>query len=146
MPTHRHIGISRRITQEEERVRLRTILEALKPRFTDAEHPEVGGFVVRTVSENLSREKLEADAEFLIHMWRDVEKRQKAIAAPALVQPELDIVQRCARDMFTPEVEKLVIDDEDTFNRIVRFVDLLDPALVPRIQHYKTLYERQQRY
>jgi ribonuclease G len=137
MPTHKHIGISRRITSEEERTRLRGALEALKPRFTDAEHPEVGGFVVRTVSENLSLEKLEADAEFLITMWRDVEKRQRAIAAPALVQPELDIVQRCARDMFTSEVEKLVIDDEATFKRIVRFVELLDPQLVPRISHYK---------
>jgi ribonuclease G len=136
MPTHRHIGISRRITVEEERTRLRTILEGLKPRFTDAEHPEVGGFVVRTVSENLVKEKLEADAEFLIHMWRDVEKRSKKIAAPALVQPELDIVQRCARDMFTPDVDKLVIDDKATFDRVVRFVELLDPQLVQRIVHY----------
>ena len=85
MPTHKHIGISRRITVEEERARLRTILEELKPKFVDGEHADVGGFVVRTVSEGLSREKLEADAEFLINLWRDVEARAKNASAPALV-------------------------------------------------------------
>ena len=47
----------------------------MKPRFVDGEHPDVGGFVVRTVSEGLAKEKLEADAEFLINLWRDVERR-----------------------------------------------------------------------
>jgi len=57
------------------------------------------------------REKLQADMEFLVHLWRDVEKRAAVVAAPALVQPELDIVMRTARDLFTAEVDKLVIDD-----------------------------------
>ena len=137
MPTHKHIGISRRITVEEERSRLRTILEELKPRFLDAEHTEVGGFVVRTVSEGLSKDKLEADAEFLISLWRDVESRAKKASAPAIVQPELNIVLRCARDMFTAEVDKLIVDDDKTYENLVRFVDLLDPTLIPRISLYK---------
>lgn len=137
MPTHKHIGISRRITVEEERTRLRTILEELKPKFVDGEHGEVGGFVVRTVSEGLAREKLEADAEFLINLWRDVEARSKNASAPALVQPELDSVLRSVRDMFTAEVDKLVLDDEHVHAAVCRFVELLDPTLLPRVSLYK---------
>ncbi len=137
MPTHKHVGISRRITDEAERSRLRTTLDELKPSFVDDKHPEVGGFVVRTVSEGLSKEKLQADMEFLVSLWRDVEKRAAVVAAPALVQPELDIVMRTARDLFTGDVEKLVIDDEGTFKTVSRFVGLLDPELLPRVQLYK---------
>ncbi|MDP2342750.1 MAG: Rne/Rng family ribonuclease [Deltaproteobacteria bacterium] len=137
MPTHKHIGISRRITDEGERTRLRATLDELKPTFVDDKHAEVGGFVVRTVSEGLSKEKLQADMEFLVSLWRDVEKRAAVVAAPALVQPELDIVMRTARDLFTGDVEKLVIDDEATFKTVCRFVGLLDPELLPRVHHYK---------
>lgn len=137
MPTHKHIGISRRITDEAERARLRVILDELKPTFVDEKHAEVGGFVVRTVSEGLSREKLQADMEFLVNLWRDVEKRAAVVAAPALVQPELDIVLRTARDIFTTDVDKLVIDDPTTHATVVRFVELLDPDLLPRVQLYK---------
>ncbi|HEY4221373.1 MAG TPA: Rne/Rng family ribonuclease, partial [Myxococcota bacterium] len=137
MPTHKHIGISRRITNEEERQRLRSILEEMKPRFVDAAHSEIGGFVVRTVSEGLAKEKLEADAEFLIHLWRDVEERAKNASAPALVQPELDIVLRCARDMFTADVDKLIVDDDNVHQNLVRFVELLDPQLLQRLSLYR---------
>jgi ribonuclease G len=146
MPTHKHIGISRRITAEDERTRLRQTLEELKPSLTDSEHTEVGGFVVRTVSEGLSREKLRADMEFLVQLWRDVEKRAAVVAAPVLVQPELDIVMRTARDLFTADVDKLVIDDVDTFKQVSRFVELLDPELLPRLIHYQgvePLFERE---
>lgn len=146
MPTHSHIGISRRITAEEERTRLRQTLEELKPTFKDEAHPDVGGFVVRTVSEGLSREKLHADMEFLVHVWRDVLKRAAVVSAPALVQPELDIVLRTARDLFTSEVDKLLIDDEATYKGVARFVELLDPSLLPRLIRYtgsEPLFERE---
>jgi len=146
MPTHRHIGISRRITDDAERTRLRTTLEELKPTFVDDQHPEVGGFVVRTVSEGLSRQKLQADMEFLVGLWRDVERRSALVAAPVLVQPELDVVLRTARDLFTADVEKLVMDDVATFQAVQRFVDLLAPDLKPRLVHYtgsEPLFERE---
>lgn len=137
MPTHKHIGISRRITNDEERTRLRTLLEELRPRYVDAEHTDVGGFVVRTVSEGLAPEKLAADVEFLITLWRDVEKRAKKASAPSLVQPELDSVLRTTRDTFTAQVEKLIVDDTASYEKVARFVELLDPSLLPRLQHYK---------
>ena len=128
MPTHAHVGVSRRITDAEERQRLRELLESLAP--------EGGGFVVRTVSEGLSSDKLSADVDFLVSLWRDVQARSQVLSAPALVQPELDIVLRSARDAFTSEVEKFVVDDADTFGRLQKFTELLEPALSPRIALY----------
>lgn len=128
MPTHDHIGVSRRITDEAERQRLKSILEEVRP--------ETGGFVVRTVSEGLSREKLAADVEFLASLWQDITTRASALSAPALVQPELDLVQRSARDLFTAELDKLVVDDEETYKRVRRFVELLDPSLLSRVMLY----------
>lgn len=129
MPTHAHVGVSRRITDAEERQRLRELLESLAP--------EGGGFVVRTVSEGLSKEKLSADVEFLVSLWRDVQARSQVLSAPSLVQPELDIVLRSARDAFTTDVEKFVLDDASTFERLQRFTELLDPALAQRISLYE---------
>ena len=128
MPTHAHVGVSRRITDAEERQRLRELLESLAP--------EGGGFVVRTVSEGLSSEKLSADVDFLVSLWRDVQARSQVLSAPALVQPELDIVLRSARDAFTSDVEKFVVDDADTFSRLQKFTELLEPALSSRIGLY----------
>ncbi|MFZ9888472.1 MAG: Rne/Rng family ribonuclease [Myxococcota bacterium] len=128
MPTHHHIGVSRRITDDEERQRLKTLLDELRP-------PQ-GGFVVRTASEGLSREKIATDVEFLHSLWMDITKRAAALSAPALVQPELDLVLRSARDLFSLDVDRFVIDDSETHERVVRFAELLDPRLLPRISRF----------
>jgi ribonuclease G len=125
MPTHDHVGISRRITDEEERARLRETLHALKP--------EGGGFVVRTVSAGLSEDKLKEDVDFLVSLWADVKARAEGSEAPALVQPELDLVERIARDSFTDDVNAFIVDDDETFERLKRFMALRDPSLVSRI-------------
>jgi ribonuclease G len=129
MPTHEHIGVSRRIIDDEERQRLRGILESVRP--------EQGGFVVRTVSEGLAKETLEADVEFLHSLWQDVTKRSAVLSAPALVQPELDLVLRSARDLFTQDLDKLVVDDPQTHRRLARFTELLEPSLLPRLSLYE---------
>jgi len=129
MPTHRHLGISRRITDEDERSRLKTILEENRP--------DVGGFVVRTASEGLADEKVKADIEFLHNIWVDVEKRTKDLPSPNLALPELDIVLRCARDMFNGEVSRFIIDHKPTYDRVVKFMEFLDPELAQRLEHYQ---------
>jgi ribonuclease G len=137
MPTHKHIGISRRIVDDSERGRLRATLEELRAALAkDYKGVDIGGFVVRTVSEGLSREKMHADVEFLIQLWRDIDARQKVLSAPALVQPELDVVMRTARDLFTADVDKLIIDDGKVHGQVVRFVSMLDADLVGRVHRY----------
>jgi len=128
MPTHTHVGVSRRITDDAERARLKTLLEAVRP--------DEGGFVVRTVSEGLDGKKIQADATFLHTLWTDLKKRATGIAGPALVQGELDLVLRTARDLLTDDVTKMVVDDGETAERLRRFMALRDPHLVDRIEHH----------
>ncbi len=128
MPTVDHIGISRRIERDGERRRLRDIVDRMRPPGT--------GFIVRTVAENVESPKLEADIRFLIGVWNEI-VRLKDRPAPALLHPDLDLILRATRDLFTQDVQKLVIDDRDEYERILRFVRDQAPHLESQIELYR---------
>ena len=125
MPMTDHIGISRKIENEEVRQQLRKDIENLRPAGT--------GFIVRTVAENASNEDLEADMEFLLHTWSEIQDLAAKAPLPSLVYEDLDITLRVVRDVFSPEVDRVVVDDQKTFERVVRFVDTFAPRLKGRV-------------
>jgi ribonuclease G len=129
MPTVDHIGISRRIEKEGERRRLREIVDRMRPEST--------GFIVRTVAENVEAPKLEADIRFLIQVWNEIIRTKDKVGAPALLHPDLDLILRATRDLFTADVHKLVIDDRDEYERILRFVKEQAPHLESQIEFYQ---------
>jgi ribonuclease G len=129
MPTVDHIGISRRIEKEGERRRLREIVDRMRPEGT--------GFIVRTVAENVEAPKLEADIRFLIGVWNEIIRTKDKVGAPALLHPDLDLILRATRDLFTADVQKLVIDDRDEHERILRFVREQAPHLEAQIELYR---------
>ena len=127
MPMTDHIGISRKIEDETVRKQLRQDIETLRPVGT--------GFIVRTVAENATNEDLEADMEFLLHTWgeiQDIATRESPV--PSLVYEDLDITLRVVRDIFSPEVERVVVDDRKTFDRVQRFVETFAPRLRGRVE------------
>jgi len=128
MPTVDHVGISRRIDNEKERKRLREIINRMRPPGT--------GFIVRTVAEGVSEDKLVADIRFLIQEWNEVGKSKDQKPAPMLLHPDLEMVLRATRDLFTNEVSKLIIDDRDEYERVLNFVETLDPALKAQVELY----------
>jgi Rne/Rng family ribonuclease len=125
MPTVDHVGISRRISNEKERKRLREIVDRLRPPGT--------GFIVRTVAENVPQEKLESDIRFLIEVWNQVVRRNEKRGGPGLLHPDLDLILRATRDLFAHDVEKLVVDDREEYERILAFVTAQDAALKDRV-------------
>ncbi|WP_342375617.1 Rne/Rng family ribonuclease [Myxococcus stipitatus] len=125
MPTVDHVGISRRISNEKERRRLREIVDRLRPPGT--------GFIVRTVAENVPQEKLESDIRFLIEVWNQVVRKNEKKGGPGLLHPDLDLILRATRDLFAHDVEKLVVDDREEYERIQGFVTAQDPALRDRV-------------
>ncbi|MDP2272963.1 MAG: Rne/Rng family ribonuclease [Archangium sp.] len=125
MPTVDHVGISRRIGNEKERRRLRDTVERLRPPGT--------GFIVRTVAENVPQEKLEADIRFLIEVWNETVKKNEKVHRAGLMHPDLDLILRATRDLFAQDIEKLIIDDREEFERVQRFVEAQDPALKERV-------------
>jgi ribonuclease G len=129
MPFTRHIGISRRIDDQAERDRLREIVEA--------ERPPEGGLIVRTACEGATKREIHDDVQFLTKLWARIQKLAEQRSAPALIHQDLDLVLRTVRDLFTPEVDKLVIDGDDDYARVHDFVEGMMPQLASRVHHYR---------
>ncbi|GAB4388906.1 MAG: Rne/Rng family ribonuclease [Thermodesulfovibrionales bacterium] len=128
MPNVEHVGISRRIEDEEERARLRAIVEGIRPRGT--------GLIIRTASEGSSGEELKRDLEFLVHLWENIQKKKDRVSAPALLYSDLDLTLRSVRDLMSQDVESLIIDSEADYRNLTEFVGTYFPELRGKIEHY----------
>lgn len=128
MPGVNHIGVSRRIENGEERKRLREIVSRLRKPNT--------GYIIRTASQGRSEDDFVADIEFLSRLWDNVQKKKERASAPALLHNELDLVFRIIRDVFTRDVDKMVIDSPDEYQRVREFVDSYIPQLGRRVKPY----------
>jgi len=129
IPLTDHIGVSRKIEDEEIRNRLKDKIESIRP--------QSAGFIVRTVAENAQLEELEADMEFLLHLWEEIQDLEKQVSVPALVYEDLDITLRSVRDLFTSDVDQLIIDEESSFHKIEKFVKTFAPELKDKLSLYR---------
>ena len=129
MPQARHVGVSRRIHDEAERERLRSIVKGLRP--------PAGGFIVRTVAEGKGEEELAADIQFLSRLWSQVQARFETARAPSLLHEEMDLTFRVVRDLFSPEVEEFLVDDRAAYEKCVQFATTLVPQLAARVRWYE---------
>lgn len=129
MPTVDHVGISRRIESEEEKDRLRELVEKIRP---------VGsGFIVRTAAEGKSEEDLQIDMEFLLNLWRGVTQRKDGRSAPSLIHSELDVICKVVRDILTEDVRRIVVDSREEYDKIERFIG----TFMPKLKYSMELYE-----
>lgn len=128
LPTVAQRGVSRRITDEEERQRLRSILE---------QFPGPGGWIVRTAGEGLERQDLERDREMLLVLWDQIQSAAERSRAPALVHRDLSPVLRTVRDLFTDDVAECWIDDVDSYREVLEFLENFDPLLVNRVKLFR---------
>jgi Rne/Rng family ribonuclease len=129
MPTVDHIGVSRKIGSDAERIRLKDIILKHRDRFP-------GGVIVRTAAEEHSEEDLVNDLNFMVRLWEDMRSRADKVSAPALIHAEMNLVQRLLRDLFSFEFAAIRVDDELEYQRIVEFVDKIYPNLVHRVKLY----------
>lgn len=127
MPTVEHVGVSRKIGSDAERIRLKDILLKHRDRFP-------GGVIVRTAAEERTEEDIVNDLNFLVRLWEDMRARAEKISAPALIHAEMNLVQRLLRDQFSFEFAAIRVDDDIEYQRIVEFVDKIFPNLVHRIK------------
>jgi ribonuclease G len=132
MPTVNHIGISRRISDETERKRLREAIEKLRP--------EKQGFIARTVSEGKSEEELRADVEYLTRLWDSIQRKKDKIGVPGLVHREIGITLRAIRDIYTADVSRIVVDSPKEAQRIVEFMG----TFMPKAHYYLERYDKQE--
>ena len=129
MPTVNHVGVSRKISSDEERQRLKRILISEKG---DAS----GGFIVRTAADGASEDELRADLRFLISLWNDIKQRADSSKAPALIYHDLNLVERVLRDQVSDNFSAIWVDNEMEYERTVRFLNRFQPSLVRRVKLY----------
>ncbi|MEO8197922.1 MAG: Rne/Rng family ribonuclease, partial [Thermoanaerobaculia bacterium] len=145
LPTVSHVGVSRKIEDEAERLRLRELLEALPRAAGGTVGTGGGGVIVRTAGEGRSAEDFASDLAYLRARWESVRSRAETAVAPALMHQDFDLALRLVRDLFSAEFSLLWVDGEQTYERIVEFLDQVQPQLVSRVKldrEERGLFER----
>lgn len=124
MPHTKHVGISQRIENEEERERLRQIIE------DSIKQEKLGddcGFIVRTVADGASWEDLLKDVRFLARLWNNLKSRMDAISTIGVIHEDLPLYLRTMRDLVKPGIERVRIDSEQEYRRLLKFGEDYDP-------------------
>ena len=129
MPTVNHTGVSRKIASEEERQRLKRIIQS------ERENGH-GGFIVRTAAQGADEQELRADIRFLKGLWNEIRTRADNGKSPALIYHDLNVVERVLRDQVTSDFAAIWVDNEQEYERILRFANRFQPALVRRVKLY----------
>ncbi|MEZ5963382.1 MAG: Rne/Rng family ribonuclease [Planctomycetota bacterium] len=129
MPSLPKCGVSRKIEGHKERRRLKRIVREL-----DTTGNGGIGFIVRTAGTGKSKEDLERDRDYLARIWEFVGQRARVTRAPAVLYQESDLVLKAMRDLFTPDIDEVVVDSKDVHMRIKEFADKLMPHMSGRIR------------
>jgi ribonuclease G len=130
MPTVEHVGVSRKIESDSERQRLRRLIQSIRAE----EDVPSGGFIVRTAGTGISEEDLRDDARYLVRTWLDIRRNAEKTKAPAVVHQDLDLVERLLRDQLSDDFTAIRVDSEEEYQRIVEFVDRIQPRMVKRVK------------
>ncbi len=128
IPEGRSVGISRRIEDQQERERLRDIV--------DKNMPSQGGFIIRTVAEGASAKNLKDDMEYLIKLWGSIKKAYEKEDGVGLIYSDLDLAGRTVRDRVTDDVDHIVVDDLASYKKMTKFIQSFLPRFKKRIELY----------
>lgn len=129
MPGLNRIGVSRKIADEEQRRKLREILNELQP-------PKGLGFIIRTAGLDRTKKELQRDLAYLTRLWKVVVRRIKKLRAPASIYQESDMITRTIRDVFTSEIETIWVDEPRAYEHAKEFLQIVMPRYANRIQLY----------
>jgi len=122
------LGVSRRIVDREERHRLKGLLQPLRPAGT--------GLIVRTAGEGKGDTEFEADVKYLVGLWKKIEKKAALARAPALIHRDVEMTTGLIRDLFTEDIDRVVVDSKQVHKELAGYVKTISPDLASRIKLY----------
>jgi ribonuclease G len=129
MPKGTHVGVSRKIEDRRERVRLKNILQESRP--------DTGAFIIRTAASGVEDKQIRNDVKYLSNLTQQINDADKEIKPPCLVHEDVGMVVGLIRDIFKDDIHELVIDDKDDYQRLMKYVKIFAPELNKRIRLYK---------
>jgi len=132
IPGGRHIGVSQKIENDDERLRLKKLIKKSVP------EDDTGGYILRTVAEGVSEKEIMSDISYLHQMWADIQERSKSEKAERLVHEDIRLVMRTMRDQIGSgvDVEKVRIDSKENYEKVLKFANNFIPELEQRIEYY----------
>ncbi|MBI3547756.1 MAG: Rne/Rng family ribonuclease [Elusimicrobia bacterium] len=130
-PFQKEIGISKQVMDSQERNRLSSIVNKLA-----AEHLGGRGIVVRTEAEGASEAELAREVKYLLRTWEAIERRHESTPPPTLLHRDLDVTMQVARDMLSNEAYVYLLDNKETFQEVMEFVNKISPELKDKVRHY----------
>jgi len=128
--TARGGGVSRKITSITDRRRLKDILEEL-------DIPEGMGVIVRTAGAERSKAEIKRDYEYLLRLWNEIRDLTLRSTAPALIYEEGDLIKRSIRDLYTRDIDEVLVEGEDGYRTAKAFMKMLMPSHAKRVQPYR---------
>lgn len=128
MPNSTYTGVSRKISSSEERDRLRSEIEEIRPKNM--------GVILRTVAKGKNKEDFKEDIKFLLKLWQKIEKEKKLGFAPRLIYKDFDLINKTIRDIFSKKIDEFIINDFEEYKSAIDLVELISPSLKNRVFHY----------
>ncbi len=120
-------GVSRKITSVADRRRL-------KEAMAELDVPDGMGLIVRTAGANRPKPEIKRDCEYLLRLWDDIREKTMSSSAPALIYEEASLIKRTIRDVYTRDVEDVVVDGEEGYKAARDFMRMLMPSNVRKVQ------------
>jgi len=130
MPFASRVGVSRKIGDRAERTRLRKMVEEILP-------ADSGGVIVRTVSEDATKETFGRELQTLMNQWKRMKKKTHFVRAPALIHRETSLTRGLIRDLFSEKVEQVTVDSKQVYNEILEYLKGVAPELADRVKLYE---------
>ena len=132
MPFASKVGVSRKIENREQRAKLREMVSKLIPK-----DPGAGGWIIRTVAEDLTEQSCKREIEHLYGLWKKIKRKSGSVRAPALLQRETSLTRGIIRDLFSDKVDSLLVDSKVLHTEVVQYLKQIDPDLLDRVKLYQ---------
>ncbi len=129
VPHENTIGVSRKIVNVKERRRLRMLAKSIRP--------DGFGLIIRTVAMDKDVQTIRSDLDSLYKAWKRLEEKAKAIHAPGLIHKDMEMASSVIRDLFSPDIDRLVIDSRKLYGEIKKYLKDVSPSLLPKLELYK---------
>lgn len=130
MPALARVGVSRKIEDEDDRKRLKRCLLSLNP-------PKGLGFIVRTAGAGRKEAALQRDMEYLLRLWKAIVRRVKNGGEPGVMYEESDLIIRTIRDIYSDDIDQILIDEAESYDKARDFLKMVMPRVVDRLKLYE---------
>ncbi|OLD58879.1 MAG: hypothetical protein AUF60_07995, partial [Gemmatimonadetes bacterium 13_1_20CM_69_28] len=127
MPFASKVGVSRKIENRDQRAKLRDMVAKLVPK-------DSGGWIIRTVAEDLTEQSSKHEIDHLYEMWKKIKRKASSARPPALLQRETSLTRGIIRDLFSDKVDSLLVDSKMLHNEVVQYLKQIDPDLIERVK------------